>query len=83
MKTQETIELTKQCLRMLLLEDMTKWQVLLVTFRYLKGTTGAIEDRQAATKLYVDNASYAPTEDLYVTKQGDDTQKIPDLKVEV
>ena len=23
---------------------------------YLKGTTGAIEDRQAATKLYVDNS---------------------------
>ena len=41
---------------------------------YLKGTTGAIEDRQAATKLYVDNSSYASTEDLYVTKQGDDTQ---------
>ena len=41
--------------------------------RYLKGTTGAIEDRQAATKLYVDN-SYASTEDPYVTKQGDDTQ---------
>ena len=42
---------------------------------YLQGTTGAIEDRQAATKLYVDNSSYASTEDLYVTKQGDDTQK--------
>ena len=42
---------------------------------YLQGTTGPIEDRQAATKLYVDNASYASTEDLYVTKQGDDTQK--------
>ena len=42
---------------------------------YLKGTAGAIEDRQAATKLYVDNASYASTEDLYVTKQGDDSQK--------
>tara|TARA_B100001057_G_scaffold147946_1_gene147884 strand:- start:134 stop:8017 length:7884 start_codon:yes stop_codon:yes gene_type:complete len=42
---------------------------------YLQGTTGPIEDRQAATKLYVDNSSYASTEDLYVTKQGDDTQK--------
>ena len=41
---------------------------------YLKGTTGPIEDRQAATKLYVDNSSYSSTEDLYVTKQGDDTQ---------
>ena len=42
---------------------------------YLAGTTGAIEDRQAATKLYVDNSSYASTEDLFVTKQGDDSQK--------
>ncbi|MBR20674.1 MAG: hypothetical protein CMA64_11130 [Euryarchaeota archaeon] len=41
---------------------------------YLAGTTGAVEDRQAATKLYVDNASYASTTDLFVTKQGDDTQ---------
>ena len=36
--------------------------------------TGNIEDLQAATKLYVDNTSYASTEDLFVTKQGDDTQ---------
>ena len=36
--------------------------------------TGNIEDLQAASKLYVDNTSYASTEDLYVTKQGDDTQ---------
>ena len=42
---------------------------------YLQGTTGPIEDRQAATKLYVDNSSYASTTDLFVTKQGDDTQK--------
>ncbi len=42
---------------------------------YLAGTTGPIEDREAASKLYVDNSSYASTEDLYVTKQGDDTQK--------
>ena len=41
---------------------------------YLAGTTGPIEDRQAASKLYVDNSSYASTEDLFVTKQGDDTQ---------
>ena len=41
----------------------------------LSGTdTGNIEDLQAATKLYVDNTSYASTEDLFVTKQGDDTQ---------
>ncbi len=42
---------------------------------YLQGTTGPIEDRQAATKLYVDNSAYTSTEDLYVTKQGDDSQK--------
>lgn len=41
----------------------------------LAGTdTGNIEDLQAASKLYVDNTSYASTEDLFVTKQGDDTQ---------
>ena len=41
----------------------------------LAGTvTGVEEDKQAATKLYVDNTSYASTEDLFVTKQGDDTQ---------
>ena len=41
----------------------------------LSGTdTGNIEDLQAASKLYVDNTSYASTEDLFVTKQGDDTQ---------
>ena len=37
-------------------------------------TTGNIEDLQAASKLYVDNTSYASTEDIFVTKQGDDTQ---------
>ena len=37
-------------------------------------TTGNLEDLQAASKLYVDNTSYASTEDLFVTKQGDDTQ---------
>jgi len=36
--------------------------------------TGNAEDLQAASKLYVDNTSYASTEDLFVTKQGDDTQ---------
>ena len=41
----------------------------------LAGTdTGNITDLQAASKLYVDNTSYASTEDLYVTKQGDDSQ---------
>ena len=41
----------------------------------LAGTdTGNISDKQAATKLYVDNNSYSSTEDLFVTKQGDDTQ---------
>mgnify|MGYP001417431783 CR=1 FL=1 len=42
---------------------------------YLAGTTGSIEEKQAATKLYVDNSSYASTQDLFVTKQGDDSQK--------
>ena len=42
---------------------------------YLAGTTGDVSDRQAATKLYVDNSSYASTTDLFVTKQGDDSQK--------
>ena len=41
---------------------------------YLAGTTGDISERQAATKLYVDNSSYASTTDLFVTKQGDDSQ---------
>ena len=41
---------------------------------YLAGTTGDISERQAATKLFVDNSSYASTTDLFVTKQGDDTQ---------
>ncbi len=36
--------------------------------------TGDIVDKQAATKLYVDNNSYSSTEDLFVTKQGDDSQ---------
>ena len=36
--------------------------------------TGDIKDKQAATKLYVDNNSYSSTEDIFVTKQGDDTQ---------
>ena len=36
--------------------------------------TGDIVDKQAATKLYVDNNSYSSTEDIFVTKQGDDTQ---------
>ena len=36
--------------------------------------TGDIKDKQAATKLYVDNNSYSSTEDLFVTKQGDDSQ---------
>jgi len=41
----------------------------------LAGTdTGNISDKQAASKLYVDNNSYASTEDLFVTMQGDDTQ---------
>ena len=41
----------------------------------LSGTdTGDIKDKQAATKLYVDNNSYSSTEDIFVTKQGDDTQ---------
>ena len=41
----------------------------------LAGTTpGNIEDLQAPSKLYVDNTSYASTEDIFVTKQGDDTQ---------
>ena len=41
----------------------------------LAGTdTGDLTDKQAATKLYVDNTSYASTEDLFVTKQGDDSQ---------
>ena len=41
----------------------------------LAGTdTGDIKDKQAATKLYVDNNSYSSTEDLFVTKQGDDAQ---------
>jgi hypothetical protein len=41
----------------------------------LAGTeTGNEEDLQAATKLYVDNTSYASTQDLFVTKSGDDTQ---------
>jgi hypothetical protein len=36
--------------------------------------TGDVKDKQAATKLYVDNNSYSSTEDIFVTKQGDDTQ---------
>ena len=36
--------------------------------------TGDVVDRQAATKLYVDNNSYSSTEDIFVTKQGDDSQ---------
>ena len=36
--------------------------------------SGDIKDKQAATKLYVDNNSYSSTEDIFVTKQGDDSQ---------
>ena len=38
--------------------------------------TGDVVDRQAATKLYVDNNSYSPTEDIFVTQQGDDSKHV-------
>jgi hypothetical protein len=38
------------------------------------GTPNGTDDLQAATKYYVDNASYSSTTNLFVTTQGDDTQ---------
>ena len=41
-----------------------------------KGTPNGADDKQAATKFYVDNSTFTSNVDLFVSGQGDDTQAL-------